>query len=136
MELNKNIVDRIRELANAKGHSLTTLESSLGLGNGTISRWKSNSPNTDKLCKVADYFGVSVDYLLGRSENAYCHLDKKTQHMIASLQREMLSNVLSVREKNGVMHKRKLTDAQLKALLAILQQIPESTRKNIKGEQE
>ena len=60
------IVDRIRTLANARGYSLTTLEVQLSLGNGTISRWTKSSPNTDKLAKVADFFNVSIDYLLGR----------------------------------------------------------------------
>jgi transcriptional regulator with XRE-family HTH domain len=46
--------------------SLPQLEVELGLGNGTISRWKTSSPNTDKLQRIADYFNVSIDYLLGR----------------------------------------------------------------------
>lgn len=60
------LVDRIRVLANERGMSLPDLEIAIGLGNGTISRWKNSSPNTDKLTKVADYLGVSVDFLLGR----------------------------------------------------------------------
>lgn len=58
--------DRIRVLANSKGMSLPTLEAELGFGNGTIVKWDKASPNSEKLSKVADYFHVSVDYLLGR----------------------------------------------------------------------
>jgi transcriptional regulator with XRE-family HTH domain len=61
-------VDRIRTLANAQGLSLPALEVKLNLGNGTISRWSKSAPNTDKLSRVADYFHVSLDYLLGRAE--------------------------------------------------------------------
>lgn len=60
--------DRIRELANKRGMSLPVLESALGFGNGTIVRWDKSSPTAEKLQKVADYFHVSVDYLLGREE--------------------------------------------------------------------
>ena len=60
------LVDIIRTLANQRDMSLPQLEVKLGLGNGTISRWKTSSPNTDKLQKIADYFNVSMDYLLGR----------------------------------------------------------------------
>lgn len=60
------IRDRIRELANQKGLSLPALEAELGFGNGTIVKWDKASPNSDKLAKVADYFNVSLDYLLGR----------------------------------------------------------------------
>ena len=65
---NESTVDRIRLLANAQGLSLPALEMKLNLGNGTISRWSKCSPNTDKLARVADYFHVSLDYLLGRFE--------------------------------------------------------------------
>ena len=60
--------DRIRELANKKGMSLPSLESELGFGNGTIVKWDKASPNSEKLTKVADFFHVSVDYLLGRED--------------------------------------------------------------------
>lgn len=66
MEIQKTIVDRIRFLANSQGYSLTTLEVKLSLGNGTISRWNKSAPNSDKLLRVADFFHVSTDYLLGR----------------------------------------------------------------------
>lgn len=76
--------DRIRELANGRGLSLPNLESKLGFGNGTIVKWDKASPNTDKLQKVADYFAVSVDYLLGRqemseSDKAFFRVMKKAQ---------------------------------------------------------
>lgn len=71
------LVDKIRNLANEKGMSLPQLEISLGLGNGTISRWKNSSPNTDKLQKVADYFSVSMDYLLGRETEELTTKDKR-----------------------------------------------------------
>jgi len=69
MEERLTTVDRIRALANQKGMSLPALESELGLGNGTISRWAKSSPNTEKISRVADYFHVSVDYLIGRETN-------------------------------------------------------------------
>lgn len=60
--------DRIRILANERGMSLPSLETELGFGNGTIVKWDKASPNSDKLAKVADYFHVSTDFLLGRED--------------------------------------------------------------------
>lgn len=62
-----DMVDTIRELCKSAGTSITKLEVELGWGNGTIGKWKKakSAPPVDKLGKIADYFGVSVDYLLG-----------------------------------------------------------------------
>ena len=65
-ELTMTIKDRIRGLCREKGMSLPLLEAALGFGNGTITKWDKSAPSTDKLSRVADYFNVSVDYLLGR----------------------------------------------------------------------
>lgn len=44
----------------------------LGISSGSITKWKNGGiPNGETLIKIADYFGCSVDYLLGRE-------DKKT----------------------------------------------------------
>lgn len=60
------LIDRIRTLCLERKTNITQLESACGLANSTIRRWETSSPNADSLSKVADYFGVSVDYLLGR----------------------------------------------------------------------
>lgn len=62
------IYDRIKYLAEQQRLSIRGLEEKLGYGNGTIRRWEKQVPGVDKIQKVADYFNVSVDYLLGRSE--------------------------------------------------------------------
>ena len=64
-----SIKDRIKVLADTRGVAFAKLESELGFGNGTIGKWDKYAPSSDKLQKVADYFDVSVDYLLGRTNN-------------------------------------------------------------------
>lgn len=63
-----NTLERIQELCKIKGINPTKLENELGLGKGTLYKWDKSFPNTDKISKVADYFDVSVDYLLGRED--------------------------------------------------------------------
>lgn len=61
--------DRMMELCEKNGITLYNLESQLGFSHGTLRRWREDrSPNVDSMCKVADYFGVSIDWLCGRSE--------------------------------------------------------------------
>ena len=59
------IFNRISKLCKEKGVTVAKLERETGISNGTISRWSTSSPTVDKLRKVADYFGVSVDSLIG-----------------------------------------------------------------------
>lgn len=60
--------ERIRELCKLKGTSIPKLELELGLSSGSISKWGKSSPKAENLVKVANYFNVSVDYLLGKDE--------------------------------------------------------------------
>ena len=46
--------------------SIRQLEINLGYSNGYLAKWKNNTPNSNELSRIADYFNVSVDYLLGR----------------------------------------------------------------------
>ena len=50
------------------GKPISHLEKELDFSNGSISKWERTSPSIDKVKKVADYFGVSTDYLLTGKE--------------------------------------------------------------------
>lgn len=63
------IVGRIKDLCYEKDMSVAALEKQLSFGNGSVYRWDKNSPTIEKVAKVADYFNVSIDYLLGKTEN-------------------------------------------------------------------
>ena len=63
-----NTYEIIKELAKKKKISIRQLEMRFGYSNGYLAKWKTNTPNADELPRLADYFGVSVDYLLGREE--------------------------------------------------------------------
>lgn len=58
------IYNRIIGLCKDRGVTVRQLELSAGLGNGTIGGWRGSFPRVDKLKRVADYFGVTVDYFL------------------------------------------------------------------------
>lgn len=58
------IYTNISNLCRDKGISIAKLERELGFGNSTVRGWSNSSPTVEKLKAVADYFGVTVDYLL------------------------------------------------------------------------
>lgn len=72
-----NLYQRIKELTYEKKMSLAELERKLDLSNGAISKWKRNAPNVSNLVPVADFFDVSVDFLLGRTNNRYSFSSKE-----------------------------------------------------------
>ena len=62
---------RLKELRKSRGISQLRLATQLHTTQNTISRYETGErePGIDELIKIADYFNVSVDYLIGRTEN-------------------------------------------------------------------
>lgn len=62
---------RLKELRKKKGISQLRLATELNTTQNTISRYETGErePGIAELIKIADYFHVSVDYLIGRTEN-------------------------------------------------------------------
>lgn len=62
--------NRVQQLCSEKGVSVTSVALELGFSRSTPTAWKKgNVPSADAVEKVADYFNVSTDYLLGRTDN-------------------------------------------------------------------
>ena len=59
----------VKDLCEKQGISLNTLEEKLGLGKNSLYGLKRNQPSAERLQQIADYFNVSTDYLLGRTDN-------------------------------------------------------------------
>lgn len=62
-----SIKSRIKDLANEHHISIAELERKLDFANGSVTKWDKQSPSAERLQKVADYFDVTTDYLLGRT---------------------------------------------------------------------
>ncbi len=58
------MLEKIKKLAAEMNLSVTSLEATLGFGNGTIGKWGKVSPTAENLKKVADFLGVSMDELM------------------------------------------------------------------------
>ena len=63
-------MNRIKELRQQKGWSQVDLADRLKVGKNTISRYESEKRqlDPDTILRLCDLFGVTADYLLGRSE--------------------------------------------------------------------
>lgn len=61
--------ERVKKLSESRGKNLKQVAADLELGENYFYSWKKSSPKADTLEKVANYFNVSTDYILGRTDN-------------------------------------------------------------------
>ncbi|WP_406834973.1 helix-turn-helix transcriptional regulator [Lactococcus lactis] len=61
--------EKLQELAKSTGKSFNQIENDLNYSKNTLYHYRKTNPTQDRLLELADYFNVSVDYLLGRTEN-------------------------------------------------------------------
>ncbi len=66
----KAFSERLMELRKERGLSQATVAKDLGVSLGIVCYWETNKsdPTASNIAKVARYFNVSADYLLGLSD--------------------------------------------------------------------
>lgn len=122
---------RIKELREAKGISnMREAAKLLNLPYTTYVGYEKGQrePTSEVLIQLANFYETTVDYLVGRSETAELEVVEKNQ-----TQTEVIPfkpdnrNVLRLAGRDGSYLERTLTDDQLKALTAILDQMPDAS---------
>ncbi|EAG5726098.1 helix-turn-helix transcriptional regulator [Listeria monocytogenes] len=107
------LLDRIKELCKKRSISVKMLEENLNFPSNTIYQWKKRTPGIDKLQTVADYFDVSLDYLLGRTtvmsipQNSA--LDTIAAHIDPGASTEELEEIIAYIEEKRKEHSKKET---------------------------
>ena len=83
LSLNENI----KKLRVAQGLNQVEFAKVLCVTKQCVSNWENDNvvPSIEMLCKIADFFGVSTDYLLGRSEKRAIEVSNLTEEQIARL---------------------------------------------------
>lgn len=99
------MVARLKQLRQAKGISQLGLAEILGVSQQSINKYENHSvePDIRTLMAMADYFGTSVDYLIGHTNLARIiepvtpfHLNAEEAHLIESWRQ------LSPKEKESI----------------------------------
>ena len=67
---NKQIANKIRELVRENNTTISKMAKDIGQGKNIINSLEkqNSSPSLETICKIADYFNVSIDYIAGREE--------------------------------------------------------------------
>ena len=109
-------LEKIKELAQKRGISLQKVAEDLGYSINYLYTLKEKTPKSDRLQEIADYFNVSTDYLLGRTNNPAIAGDSKEyiwQGKTLNVE-EMASNVM-------MFGGRELTDEKKKIIQSIIE---------------
>lgn len=110
-------MNRLRFLRNEKGESLDKIAKFLNVTIQTISNYETEKRdmNPDTILKLSEYFGVSTDYLLGKSDirnpgqqidnilnEAMVGMSKEEYENLSEIQKEQIrSFALFVKNQNG-----------------------------------
>ena len=80
------VLDRIKKVSKMRGYNLTKVNDLANLGKNTIYSWKNKEPSHNNVQAVADVLGVSVDYLLGNTDDMHANkkADTSTPELIAA----------------------------------------------------
>lgn len=64
-----SVFERIKKLSEKRGISLQKVAEDNDFSSNLIYRWKKSDPKGKDLAKIADYFHVTTDYILGLTDN-------------------------------------------------------------------
>lgn len=107
----KNYLD----LCNFRGVTPSRAALDMRISKTSVTRWKQGYTPTDaNLRKIADYFGVTVDYLLGNEKTS------------AENGEGLNKNTVKIAGRDGSYVERSLTDEQLEALKKMVELFPDA----------
>ncbi|WP_407370752.1 helix-turn-helix domain-containing protein [Carnobacterium sp.] len=65
MSAGMNLYDNVKSLAARKGMTLPEFSRKIGLSHTVIYKWKTSIPGIEIVDKIAKYFDVSIEFLIG-----------------------------------------------------------------------
>lgn len=81
------MVDTIKKLCKTKNMTLKDLEKSISVANSSIRRWDKSIPNIGSVSKVAEFFGVSIDFIYYGGEIKTTPQDDRESMIIESFRK-------------------------------------------------
>lgn len=130
--------DVFERLCGEKGVTPTQVARDNGLTQQTVSHWKTrnSTPKAETVQKLADYFGVSVDYLLGKSDSPVMWLNfgNPPDLEFLELERKIEDGTITPDELQRykgffaqlIKFRRGANPERMKELLEVLDGLPES----------
>ena len=94
--------ENIRALRTARGMNQVEFAKALGVSKQCVSNWENDNvmPSVDMLVKIADFFKVTIDYIVGRNERAYLDVSGLSNEQISHLSLIVGDMLKIVKNKN------------------------------------
>ncbi len=120
------LYERIRDAAKAKGYSVNRLEQELGFARSSINKFNKNAPSADKLQKIAETLGVTVDYLMTGNT------DDNSEHYYTNEEtREIAQEIFENPDLKSLFHAaRDISPEKLRAHIAFIKSLKEQEEKH------
>lgn len=113
-----DLKERIKELCKINGVSMNKVESDLNFGKGYISKLGKSTPNASKIRQIADYFDVTVDYLMSGKESSSKTEVKLTRRDEKDIARRLESTLEELENnQDGLMFSGEPLDDETRELL-------------------
>lgn len=114
--------DIFSKLCQERGIKPSKAADECGINKSNVSNWKNNGyiPRGDALKKLATYFNVSVDYLLGKEHIKEKEMPALTEKDERDIEKELNKTLESLEnDQEGLMFSGEPLDDQTKELLAV-----------------
>ena len=121
------LAQRIKELRKARKMTQRQLADILFIDCSAVTKWETRNANPDNqnLKRLAELFNVSVDYLLGRTDDP---LTSSNSPLISHIQSVPTENTVHITWRNGTQKKYFLSDEQVNLVEGVVKQMtPTST---------
>lgn len=80
--------ERVKMLCKQKGVSMNVAELEMGIAKGYISKLSTSNPNMNTLNKIANYFGVSTEYLMTGKEPSEAKYSTEMAHLVSQIRND------------------------------------------------
>lgn len=121
--------ERLRQLRTERELSQMELAKQLKTSKSSVNMYErcEREPSLEMLEKIADFFNVDLDFLLGKSDCSNKHILSDINTGLNVNPVSMKYNLIRIAGRDGSYREKIISDEQMAALTAILDQMPDAS---------
>lgn len=73
-----NFLDIVKKMCKENNTTIAQMERDIGISKGASYKWNNSKPSLNIINKIANYFGVSVDFLMNGEEKEKYYINPET----------------------------------------------------------